>query len=70
MLLSDGGALVSRPGGAVAATSRIRVRESGAMIPLTGPPCQSTFALGFFDQPSSTLIPGPSALVTQSTTCT
>ena len=59
----DGGALGSSPAGAVAATSRIRVFRSGAMIPLTGPPVQFTAALGFFDQPSSTLIPGPSAPV-------
>ena len=31
----DGGALGWRPGAAVAATSRIPVRRSGAMIPLT-----------------------------------
>ena len=40
---------------------------SGAMIPLTRPPFQLTVALGFFDQPTSTLIPGPSAPVAQST---
>jgi hypothetical protein len=58
--------LGSRPGGAVAATSRMRVRLSGTMIPLTGPPRQSTRALGFVDQPTSTLMAGPSAPVVQS----
>src|SRR3954465_15490461 len=70
MLPIDGGALGSSPGGALAAPSRIRLRRSGAITPLTGPPGHLNFALGSFDQPSSTLIPGPSAPVTQSTICT
>src|SRR5512146_3389921 len=70
MLSSDGGALGSSPGGALAATSRIPPRRSGAIIPLTGPPAQLTFALGFFDHPTSTLMPGPSAPVVHSTICT
>src|SRR5437660_821475 len=67
MLDNDGGAAGSRPGGALAATSRIRETRSGAITPLTSPPVQFTFASGFFDQPTSTLMPGPSALVAQST---
>ena len=43
------------------------LRLSGAMIPLTKPPRQSTLTLGFLDQPISTLMPGPSAPVRQST---
>src|SRR5438874_428412 len=66
---SQGAALGSKPGGALAATRRIRDKRSGAMIPLTGPPAQLNLALGFFDQPTTTLIPGPSAPVEQSTTC-
>src|SRR5688572_17265859 len=63
----EGGATVSSPGGALAATRRIRVSLSGAMMPLTSPPAQFSFALGSFDQPTATLIPGPSAPVEQST---
>jgi hypothetical protein len=37
------------------------------MIPLTGPPRQSIATLGFLDQPTSTLMPGPSAPVLHST---
>ena len=48
-------------------TARMRVLLSGAITPLTSPPFQTKGALGFFDHPSSTLIPGPSAPVTQST---
>src|SRR5918993_3648575 len=70
MEFRDGGATVSSPGGALAATRRMRVSLSGAMMPLTGPPDQFSGALGFFDQPTATLIPGPSAPVAQSTMCT
>ena len=62
-----GGLLASSPGAGVAATNRICERRSGTMIPLTSPPRHGDLALGFFDQPISTLIPGPSAPVAQST---
>ena len=70
MLSSDGGALGSSPGGAVAATSRMPMRRSGAITPLTGPPLLLIFAFVFLDQPTYTLTPGPSAPVEQSTICT
>ena len=40
--LTSGGLLGCSPGGALAATSRMRERRSGTMIPLTGPPAQFT----------------------------
>ena len=70
MLSVDGGALGSSPASAVGrTTSRIRVLLSGAITPLTGPPFQPLAGLGSADQPISTLIPGPSAPVRQSTMC-
>src|SRR5947208_3433386 len=67
---ASGGLLGCSPGGALAATSRMAVLRSGTIIPLTSPPGQFTLALGFFDQPTSTLMPGPSAPVAQSRICT